>query len=108
MQRPSEIEDIYARLGVSRESCTPEHLTYVYRQKCMVWNPDINKRVTSDVDIDALREAYDAITFHLKTQRVIKIAEQEMAKGYRPVGKRPPVNIVQCLQNASVEARIGE
>ncbi|MBW2971436.1 hypothetical protein KY359_00220 [Candidatus Woesearchaeota archaeon] len=108
--RPSQTEDIYARLGVSRSSLTQEHLTYMYRQKCAAWSPHMNCRFGSFEELDALREAYDTVSFHLETQKVIGIAVQEMAKAPRPVGKRAPMTLdtVQCVRRARAEAHLSQ
>jgi hypothetical protein len=99
--RPSEIDDLYERLGVSRD-CTRQWLDIMYRQKCMMWNPSFKGTETEEPEDDllALKDAYKIVSEHMGAQSRVERAKQ--ATRNRPRYHRNVVDILQCLREARV------
>jgi hypothetical protein len=97
--RPSEIDDLYERLGVSRD-CTRQQLDHMYRQKCMMWNSSFKGTEEPEDDLLALKDAYKIVSEHMDAQSRVERAKQAMRN--RPRYHRNVVDILQCLREARV------
>ncbi len=64
--KPSEIDDLYQRLGVRRDA-SPDELKKAYRTAALKWHPDSSSKLTDNVreaqrEFVAISEAYQVLS----------------------------------------------